>query len=93
MSESPNTGLPKRGKTNGYNSNKLHAKRDRKSFEADGRNLLHIALPLSEKIAKVQSRGGSKRELARLLALQKEFGHVESEPVKKESKKVTKKKA
>lgn len=64
MSENKNneTKVPKRGKTNGYNSAHLHAKRNRKRE--------HDTLTLNEKIEKARSRRGeSKREIARLMKM------------------------
>lgn len=61
---------PIRGKTNGYNSAKIHAKRNRKRSEAESRKYDHDSLSIQEKIAKAKSRRGeSKREIARLTAM------------------------
>jgi hypothetical protein len=86
---------PKRGKTNGYNSAHIHAKRNRKRQEADARQQEHDSLTINEKIEKAQShRGKSKRELTRLLKLAEEAGVVVPPPVTpKATKKVVKKKA
>lgn len=72
MSENKNneTKVPKRGKTNGYNSAHLHAKRNRKRQEAQSRKREHDTLTLNEKIEKARSRRGeSKREIARLMKM------------------------
>lgn len=72
MSENKNneTKAPKRGKTNGYNSAHLHAKRNRKRQEAEARKREHDTLTLNEKIDKARSRRGeSKREIARLMKM------------------------
>jgi hypothetical protein len=62
---------PIRGKTNGYNSTKLHAKRNRKRSEAEARKYDHDSLSIKEKIAKAKSRrGNSQREIARLTKMQ-----------------------
>jgi hypothetical protein len=56
-----------RGKTNGYNSAHLHAKRNRKRSETEARKREHDSLSIKEKIVKAKSRRGeSKREIARL---------------------------
>ena len=95
----------KRGKTNGYNSAHLHAKRNRKRSEAEARQREHYTLSLSEKIEKARSRRGeSKRELARLMQMAEAAGVIikpqtpaapEAKPkaAKKATKKVAKKKA
>lgn len=96
----------RRGKTNGYNSAKLKAKRVRKFEEACDRQASHDCLSIQDKIAKAKSRRGySKKELARLTALLEASGvKVESKPIapkvtapveatKKVTKKVAKKKA
>lgn len=91
---------PKRGKTNGYNSAHIHAKRNRKRQEAASRQQEYDSLNLNEKIEKARSRRGeSKSELSRLLKLAEEAGVVVPQPatptaVKKATKKkVVKKKA
>ena len=73
-----------RGKTNGYHSEKLWAKRDQKRREPLDRQAEHDSLTVQEKIAKAQSRrGASKKEIARL---QKQ---LEQQPVTKvEAKKL-----
>jgi hypothetical protein len=53
-------------KEGGYTQIKTHAKQLRKQREADIRQAKYDALSLADKIALVTSRGGSKRELARL---------------------------
>lgn len=53
-------------KTNGYKSNRLHAKRARKRDEAELRQEKHNSLSTAQKIAKATKRGGSVKELARL---------------------------
>lgn len=54
-------------KINGYSSNVLNAKRQRKSNEAKERQEIYDDLPVAKKIKLVKSRRGeSKRELARL---------------------------
>lgn len=73
MSENKNneTKVPKRGKTNGYNSAHLHAKRNRKRQEAQSRKREHDTLTLNEKIEKARffRRGESKREISRLMKM------------------------
>ena len=56
--------MPK--KTAGYTQIKAHAKLRRKQFEADDRQAKYDSLTIAEKISLAVSRGGSKRELARL---------------------------
>lgn len=69
------------GKTNGYKSNKLHANRNRKRIDAEGRQAEHDSLTTEEKIAKAKSRrGNSNKELARLAKI------LEATKVKVESK-------
>jgi len=58
----------KRGKTNGYSSAHLQAKRRKLQYEADDRQAKYDALSLDEKI-KSCIPGGSKRQLAKLLKL------------------------
>jgi hypothetical protein len=53
-------------KNNGYTQVKAHASQDKKRKEADLRQGKYDALTVTEKIALATSRGGSKRELARL---------------------------
>lgn len=107
MSDNKNsneTKTPKRGKTNGYNSATLHAKRNRKRQEAESRQREHDTLTLNEKIEKARSRRGeSKREIARLMKMAEAAGvtvkaqtpaaPVEAKPkaAKKAAKKATKK--
>ena len=109
MSDNKNNNETKtgnRGKTNGYNSTTLHAKRNRKRQEAEARKREHDTLTLNEKIEKARSRRGeSKREIARLMKLAEAAGvtvkaqtpaaPVEAKPkaAKKATKKVAKKKA
>lgn len=109
MSDNKNSNevkLVKRGKTNGYSSATLHAKRNRKRSEAEARKREHDTLTINEKIEKARSRRGeSKREIARLMKLAEEAGvtvkpptpaaPVEAKPkaAKKATKKVAKKAA
>lgn len=108
MSDNKNsneTKTVKRGKTNGYNSAHLHAKRNRKRQEAEARQQEHDTLTLNEKIEKARSRRGeSKRELARLMKLAEAAGvsikpptpaapEAKPKAAKKATKKVAKKKA
>lgn len=100
MSENKNSNevkAVKRGKTNGYNSAHLHAKRNRKRQEADARQLEHDSLTLNEKIEKARSRRGeSKREIANLMKMAEAAGVSVTPPTqaaKKATKKVAKKKA
>lgn len=60
---------PYRGKTGGYNSSTLHAKRNRKRLEAEARQQEHASLTLQEKIEKARSRGGSNKEINRLMKM------------------------
>lgn len=94
----------KRGKTNGYNSAHLHAKRNRKRQEAEARQREHDTLTLHAKIEKARSRRGeSKREIARPTKMVEASGATPPEisvfkanwkvTVKKATKKVAKKKA
>lgn len=80
----------RRGKTNGYSSAKLKAKRTRKFEDACDRNAEHNALTVEEKIAKAKTRrGNSKREIARLTKLlpAKEVGEKPKAAKKKVAKK------
>ena len=54
-------------KENGYTHAKADARKFKRQHEADARQAKYDALPLAEKIRLVQNRGGSKRELARLM--------------------------
>lgn len=61
------TETKKRGKTNGYSSAKLHAKRDQKRLEAEQRQAKYDKLSVNQKIVQaVKRRGLSKREVTRL---------------------------
>ena len=61
------SGEKKTGKTNGYKSFVLHAKRDKKRQEAMARDREHNQLSIQQKIELAKSRRGeSKREIARL---------------------------
>lgn len=99
MSENKNESKSVRqGKTNGYTSAHLLAKRNRKRQESDARQREHDSLALNEKIEKARSRRGeSKRELARLMQLAADTGVVVKQPTAstkpKAAKKVAKKKA
>jgi hypothetical protein len=53
-------------KSNGYTQVKAHARQQAKQRDADARQAIYDDLTLAQKIALVTSRGGSKRELARL---------------------------
>lgn len=78
------TQTPKRGKTNGYNSIKLHMKKDRKRSEAEVRQEEYNSLTVKERIKRAKSRRGeSKKELARLEKLLT----VQKAEVKKEEEK------
>lgn len=55
-------------KTNGYNSSKLHARRQKRQNEAAERQEKYNSLSVEEKIKLAKKRGG-KKELARLRAL------------------------
>lgn len=57
--------MPK--KTNGYTQIKANAKRNRKQNEAFGRQEDYDSMTVQGKIALVTARGGSKRELDRLM--------------------------
>ena len=57
--------MPKKEK--GYSQVKANAKRNRKRNEAFGRQEDYDSLTVQGKIALVTARGGSKRELARLM--------------------------
>lgn len=61
-------GAQKKGKQNGYSNAHLHAKRNRKRTEAEGRQRDYDKLTLKEKLERAKSRGGSVREIARLEA-------------------------
>lgn len=63
MSETPI--LKKKGKTNGYSSIKLNAKRDRKRREAEDRQFKYDSLTTAEKLKRLGPTG-STRERARL---------------------------
>ena len=57
--------MPK--KTNGYTHVKADARKRKKQDEADNRQFKHDSLTVAEKIAKAVARGGSKKELAKLM--------------------------
>jgi len=60
-------GEAKKGKINGYHSEKLHAKWDKKRSEAKARQRHYEGLTVQARIALAKSRPGeSKQELARL---------------------------
>lgn len=67
MTETPL--IKKKGKTNGYNTTKLKARRHRKVLEAERRQAIYDGLTLKQRLDLVESRGGSKRELARIQKL------------------------
>lgn len=52
-------------KTNGYNSSRLWARREKRSIEAGKRQATHDALTPKQKLEKATKAGG-KREIARL---------------------------
>jgi hypothetical protein len=54
-------------KEKGYTQMKAHAKRDRKRLEAEARQAKYDKLTRAEKIALATNRGGSQKELARLI--------------------------
>jgi len=54
-------------KEKGYTHAKADARKFKRQHEADVRQAKYDSLTLAEKIKLVQSRGGSKRELARLM--------------------------
>lgn len=91
----------KRGKTNGYSSAKLRAKRQQRFEDACDRQASHDCLTIQEKIEKARSRRGeSKREIARLMNMAEESVRdiLDNAPqsaavTKKVAKKVAKKKA
>jgi ABC-type uncharacterized transport system ATPase component len=56
--------MPK--KTMGYTQTKNQAKKRLKQYQADDRQANYDSLTIAEKISLAVSRGGSKRELARL---------------------------
>jgi hypothetical protein len=60
---------PYRGKSGGYNSATLTAKRNRKRLEAEARQKEHDILTIREKLEKAWSRGGSNKEVSRLMKL------------------------
>lgn len=57
----------RKGKINGYHSEKLHAKRDKKRREAQARQREYDKLTLQEKL----KRAKGKREIAKLTAKMK----------------------
>ena len=57
--------MPK--KTNGYTHVKADARKRKKQDEADNRQFKHDSLTVAEKIAKAVARGGSAKELKRLM--------------------------
>jgi hypothetical protein len=63
-----------------YSQAKSNAKRLLKQKQAEIRQAKYNALTLSEKVALVEKRGGSKRELARLTAPKKEKVVVQTPP-------------
>lgn len=71
MSENKNNEVKSssRKKTNGYNSSHLQAKRNRKRLEAEARQQEHASLTLQEKLEKARSRGGSNKEINRLMKM------------------------
>ena len=64
----PETTLTKRvGKSNGYKSNILWMRREKRQMEAEQRQAVYDGLTVAQKIARAKKRPGeSKRELARL---------------------------
>jgi len=65
--------LKKRGKTEGYSSVKLTAKRNRKRIDAEARQLAYEDLTLTQRLERAKARDGeSKCEVARLETLIKE---------------------
>ena len=57
----------RKGKTNGYCSDTLHAKRDRKRKEAEDRYYANESLTIKQRLTKCSKRPGeSKKEVARL---------------------------
>jgi hypothetical protein len=60
------TTTTKRGKENGYKSDTLWRRRAKRAEEAHARQLKYNSLTKKEKIAIAKSRGGSKREIAKL---------------------------
>lgn len=86
MNEEPKT--LRRGKTNGYNSTTLWARRNKRAEEAAERQAEHYELTVEEKIAKAKGRRGqSKREIARLAKLVTKASEVGAEKPKAAKKK------
>jgi hypothetical protein len=72
-----------RGKTNGYHSEKLWAKREQKRRDGLDRQAEHDSLTVQEKITKAQlRRGESKKELARLQKQLEQMPSAKVEPKK-----------
>lgn len=69
MADNKTEGHKVRGK---YSHAKADARRDKRRREAEARQRIYDKLTLEEKLALVKSRGGSKRELARLEKIQAE---------------------
>lgn len=62
----PNETSTRKGRTV-YNSTKLHAKRDQRRFEANGRRLDYEKLTIKQRLQLAKSRRGeSAREVSRL---------------------------
>lgn len=70
------TGNTSKIKVNGYNSTFLHAKRDRKRWEAEERQAKFDLLTPVQKYQRIKFNGGSARELARII---KRFPGIDKE--------------
>ena len=57
------------GRRKSYSHAKADARQDKRRQEADARERVYDGFTLTQKLAMVKSRGGSKQELARLNAL------------------------
>lgn len=60
------TQIKRKGKTNGYSTVKLKARRHRRVLEAEARQVIYDGLTLKQRLELVKARGGSARELARI---------------------------
>lgn len=61
-----NTEIKRKGREH-YSFEKQRARRLKRRVEAEARQARHDALTTQEKLEKAQSRGGSKREITRLI--------------------------
>lgn len=78
--ETADSKVGKRGRDH-YTHAKADARQAKRHDEAEERNAYYRELPLADKIKRVTKRGGSKKELTRLMAL-KEAAAISAKAVK-----------